>query len=234
VQAVVVSCQEPRSAWRDAGPAAGDSPQPSTRADEPRPLHQAAFHPVKVKIRPGASATAHPRRRTAEGRHRPRAQRGTSCCAVTGTSSAALRGGICFASSHFSMNPHIHVSSTTTLPPATACGACIIACGWLGILWKVDVSVVQLSVEQSQAATLVCSSKPILASFALSHPGMAELPHMSRCHTRSHTHTHFVILRNRAHEDIFILALSCVCLTQSPSRSCQPPWPPHMQRMPRI
>ena len=89
--AVLVSCQEPRSAWRDAGPAAGDSPQPPTRADEPRPLHQAALHPVKVKMRPGAAATAHPRRRTAAGRHRPRTQRGTSCCAVTGASSAALR-----------------------------------------------------------------------------------------------------------------------------------------------
>ncbi len=103
----LVSCQEPRSAWRDAGPAAGDSPQPSTRADEPRLLHQAVFHPVKVKMRPGASATAHPRRRTAAGRHRPRAQRGTSCCAVTGASSAALRGGECFASSHFSTNPRL-------------------------------------------------------------------------------------------------------------------------------
>jgi hypothetical protein len=93
VQAVLVSCQEPRSAWRDAGPAASDSPQPPTRADEPRPLHQAVFHPVKVKMRPGAAAMAHTRRRTAAGRHRPRAQCGTSCCAVTGASSAALRGG---------------------------------------------------------------------------------------------------------------------------------------------
>ncbi len=94
-----------RGAWRDAGPAAFDSPQPPTRADEPRPLHQAAFHPVKVKMRPGAAATAHQRRRTAAGRHRPLAQRSTSCCVVTGASSAALRGVECFASSYFSMNP---------------------------------------------------------------------------------------------------------------------------------
>jgi hypothetical protein len=113
VQAVLVSCQEPRSAWRDAGPAACDSPQPSTRADEPRQLHQAAFHPVKVKMWPGASATAHPRRRTAAGRHMPRAQRGTSCCTVTGASSAALLGGECFASSHFSTNPHGRTCAST-------------------------------------------------------------------------------------------------------------------------
>jgi hypothetical protein len=49
-----------------------------------------------VKMRPGASVMAHPRRRMAVGCHRPRAQRCTSCCAVTGTSSAALRGGECF------------------------------------------------------------------------------------------------------------------------------------------
>jgi hypothetical protein len=46
-----------------------------------------------VKMRPGAAVMAHPRRRMAVGCHRPRAQRGTSCCAVTGASSAALRGG---------------------------------------------------------------------------------------------------------------------------------------------
>ena len=46
-----------------------------------------------VKMRPGAAIMAHPRRRMAVGCHRPRAQRGTSCCAVTGASSAALRGG---------------------------------------------------------------------------------------------------------------------------------------------
>jgi hypothetical protein len=59
-----------------------------------------------VKMRPGAAVMAHPRRRMAVGCHRPRAQRGTSCCAVTGTSSAALREGECFASSHSSTNPH--------------------------------------------------------------------------------------------------------------------------------
>jgi hypothetical protein len=113
VQAVLVSCQEPRSAWRDAGPAAGDSPQPPTRADEPRPLHQAAFHPVKAKMRPGAAATAHPRRRTAAGRHRPRTQRGTSCCAVTGASSAALRGRRMFRLLTFFHEP---LSPTLSLP----------------------------------------------------------------------------------------------------------------------
>ena len=46
-----------------------------------------------VKMRPGAAVMAHPCRRMAVGCHRPRAQRGTSCCAVTGASSAALRGG---------------------------------------------------------------------------------------------------------------------------------------------
>ena len=49
-----------------------------------------------VKMRPGAAVMAHPRRRMAVGCHRPRAQRGTSCCAVTGASSAALRGGEMF------------------------------------------------------------------------------------------------------------------------------------------
>ena len=48
-----------------------------------------------VKMRPGAAVMAHPRRRMAVGCHLPRAQRGTSCCAVTGASSAALRGGEC-------------------------------------------------------------------------------------------------------------------------------------------
>jgi hypothetical protein len=36
-----------------------------------------------VKMRPGATVMAHPRRRMAVDCHRPRAQRGTSCCAVT-------------------------------------------------------------------------------------------------------------------------------------------------------
>jgi len=49
-----------------------------------------------VKMRPGAAVMAHPCRRMAVGCHRPRAQRGTSCCAVTGASSAALRGGEMF------------------------------------------------------------------------------------------------------------------------------------------
>jgi len=53
-----------------------------------------------VKMRPGAAVMAHQRRRMAVGCHRPRAQRGTSCCAVTGASSAALRGGEC-------LPPHI-------------------------------------------------------------------------------------------------------------------------------
>jgi len=43
-----------------------------------------------VKMRPGATVMAHPRRRMAVGCHRPRAQRRTSCCEVTGASSAAL------------------------------------------------------------------------------------------------------------------------------------------------
>ncbi len=49
-----------------------------------------------MKMRPAAAVMAHPRRRMAVGCHRPRAQRGTSCCAVTGASSAALRGGKMF------------------------------------------------------------------------------------------------------------------------------------------
>ena len=61
-----------------------------------------------VKMRPGAAVMAHPRRRMAVGCHRPRAQRGTSCCAVTGASSAALRGGECFASSHFFHEPSVN------------------------------------------------------------------------------------------------------------------------------
>jgi len=35
-----------------------------------------------VNMRPGAAVMAHPRRRMAVGCHRPRAQRGTSCCAA--------------------------------------------------------------------------------------------------------------------------------------------------------
>jgi hypothetical protein len=58
-----------------------------------------------VKMRPGAAVMAHPRRWMAVGCHQPQALHGTSCCAVTGASSAALRGGECFASSHFSTNP---------------------------------------------------------------------------------------------------------------------------------
>ena len=38
----------------------------------------------------GAAVMDHPSRRMAVGCHRPLAQRGTSCCAVTGASSAAL------------------------------------------------------------------------------------------------------------------------------------------------
>ena len=61
-----------------------------------------------VKMRPGAAILAHPRRRMAVGCHRPRAQRGTSCCAVTGASSAALRGGKMFRLlAFFSTNPLI-------------------------------------------------------------------------------------------------------------------------------
>jgi len=61
-----------------------------------------------VKIRPGAAVMAHPRRRMAVGCHRPRAQRGTSCCAVTGASSAALRGGKMFRLlAFFSTNPRL-------------------------------------------------------------------------------------------------------------------------------
>jgi hypothetical protein len=36
-----------------------------------------------VKMRPGATVMAHPHRRMDVGCHRPRSQRGTSCCAVT-------------------------------------------------------------------------------------------------------------------------------------------------------
>jgi hypothetical protein len=54
-----------------------------------------------VRMRSGEAVMAHPLRRMSVGCHRPRTQRGTSCCAVTGTSSAALRGGECLAPSHF-------------------------------------------------------------------------------------------------------------------------------------
>ncbi len=66
-----------------------------------------------VKMRPGAAVMAHPRRRMAVGCHRPRAQRGTSCCAVTGASSAALRGGEMFRLLAF-----FHEPSTPSLSPA--------------------------------------------------------------------------------------------------------------------
>jgi len=49
-----------------------------------------------VKMRPGAAVMAHPRRRMAVVCHLPWAHRCTSCCAVTGASSAALRGGEMF------------------------------------------------------------------------------------------------------------------------------------------
>jgi len=61
-----------------------------------------------VKMRPAAAVMAHPRRRMAVGCHRPRAQRGTSCCAITGASSAALRGGKMFRLlAFFSTNPRL-------------------------------------------------------------------------------------------------------------------------------
>jgi hypothetical protein len=49
--------------------------------------------------------TAHPRERVAVGDHWWRAQRGTSCSVVIGSSSAALWRGECFAPSHFSHEP---------------------------------------------------------------------------------------------------------------------------------
>jgi hypothetical protein len=52
-----------------------------------------------------AAVTAHPRERVAVGDHRRRAQRGTSCSAVIGASSAVLRRGECLAPSHFSHEP---------------------------------------------------------------------------------------------------------------------------------
>jgi len=58
-----------------------------------------------VKMRPGKTVMAHPHRRMAVGCHLQQTQRGTSYCAVTRTSSAVLRGGECFSSSHFSTNP---------------------------------------------------------------------------------------------------------------------------------
>jgi hypothetical protein len=66
-----------------------------------------------VKMRPGAAVMAHPRRRMDVGCHRPRAQRGTSCYAVTGASSAALRGG------EECSPPHIF---PRTLRPTQHCG----------------------------------------------------------------------------------------------------------------
>ena len=55
-----------------------------------------------VRMRPGASVMAHPRRRMAVGCHRPRAQYRTSCSQCghrVGLSSASLRGGECLAPS---------------------------------------------------------------------------------------------------------------------------------------
>ena len=57
------------------------------------------------EMRPGAAVMAHPRRWMAVGCHWQRAQHGTSCSAVTGASSAALRGGECLAPSHFFHEP---------------------------------------------------------------------------------------------------------------------------------
>jgi hypothetical protein len=57
---------------------------------------------------PGAVVMAHPRRQMTVGCHRPLAQRGMSCSAVTGASSAALRGGECLSPLHFFHKPSPH------------------------------------------------------------------------------------------------------------------------------
>ena len=66
----------------------------------PRTVHCLEGH--WVRMRPGASVMAHPRRRMAVGCHRPRAQCRTSCSQCghrVGLSSASLRGGECLAPS---------------------------------------------------------------------------------------------------------------------------------------
>ena len=75
-----------------------------------------------VKMRPGAAVMAHPCRRMAVGCHRPRAQRGTSCCAVTGASSAALRGGEMFRLLAFFHEPsqlHVYLPACDAGAPRT-------------------------------------------------------------------------------------------------------------------
>ena len=69
----------------------------------PRAAHYLEGH--WVRMRTGACVMAHQRRRMAVGSHRPRTQRGTSCCEVTRASSTALWGGECLASSHFFHEP---------------------------------------------------------------------------------------------------------------------------------
>ncbi len=77
VQVALVYSEEPRIVWRDTG----------------------------VKMQPGTQVMAHPRGRMAVGCHRPRAQRGTSCSEVAGSSSTALRRSEFFAPSHFFYEP---------------------------------------------------------------------------------------------------------------------------------
>ena len=77
-----------------------------------------------VKMRPGAAVMAHPRRWMAVGCHRPRAQRGTSCCAVTGASSAVLREANVSPPGIFPRNPHI---TPINLPYLQVHGSRIIA-----------------------------------------------------------------------------------------------------------
>ena len=67
-------------------------------------------------MRPGAAVMARPRRRMAVGCHRPRAQHGTSCCAVTGESSAVLRGGECFRLTGLAFFPRIPDDILKLLP----------------------------------------------------------------------------------------------------------------------
>ena len=77
------------------------------------------------EMRPGASVMAHPRRGMAVDCHRPRAQRGTSCSAVTGASSAALRGGECLAPSHFFHEPFRPRQAKSDCPTAGDRGAAL-------------------------------------------------------------------------------------------------------------
>ncbi len=79
----------------------------------PRAAHCLEGH--WVRMRPGAAVMAHQRRQMAVGCHRPRAQRRTSCSAVTGVSSAALRGVECLAPSHFFQEPSVSQDTVAQL-----------------------------------------------------------------------------------------------------------------------